>query len=78
MAASGSSDVEIMARIVFFFAVSMSLLAGCASKSQSSPAVEAAEAQEQSTGDESRSRYRGLEGSSGFSAEEAERQLGGY
>ena len=67
-----------MTRIVFLFAVTMSLLSGCASKSQSSQTADAAEAKEQSTGDESRSRYRGLEGSSGFSAEEAEQQLGGY
>ena len=65
-------------RLFVFVVVMISLLSGCASKRQSSQAVESGEASEENTGAESSSRYRKLQGSSGFSSEEADEQLEGY
>lgn len=66
------------ARSFLLVAVAVSLLSGCASKRPSSQTVEPAKVNEESTGDESGFRYRKLEGSPGFSAEEADQQLEGY
>jgi hypothetical protein len=67
-----------MERIIFFIAaVAISVSGACASKSGTRQEVEATEENEETAGDEGSLRYRRLEGSSGFSSEEAAKQLAG-
>lgn len=58
-------------------AAAISLLGACASKPETQRNVEAAEGKEESAGRETRRRYRDLEGSPNYSADEAEEQLEG-
>lgn len=67
-----------MNRMIVFWAAAAILLSGaCASKPETRTKEQAAEGKEETSGSKPRTRYRELEGSSGYSAQEAEDQLEG-
>lgn len=63
--------------IVVLAAAAISLSSACASKPETRRKAEGAEGNEHSAGQETRTRYRELEGSPAYSSEEAEDQLEG-
>lgn len=63
--------------MVVLAAAAISLSGACASKPETRRKAEGAEGKEESSGRESRTRYRELEGSPGYSGQEAEDQLEG-